>query len=175
MDFDSDDEITENQAEIAKSLGIDLGADMDMADDESEPAESLDMDLKPDMDSSEEEPEEEDSDFKLDTDIIAGKKEELGTILFDDSAADEPAAPAHGIVPQEDEAEFEGSEAEPEVADLGTISSRQIEEAIERLIKNNYSDKIESLIVNVIEKAVSKEIEKLKDALLRDISDIEMD
>ena len=61
------------------------------------------------------------------------------------------------------------------MVDLGIISSRQIEEAVERLIQNNYSDKIESIIVNVIEKAVSKEIEKLKDALLKDISDTEMD
>ncbi|MBW2412795.1 MAG: hypothetical protein JRF72_23605, partial [Deltaproteobacteria bacterium] len=62
---------------------------------------------------------------------------------------------------------------EIEMADLGTISARQIEDAVERLIQSNYSEKIESIIVNVIEKAVSREIQKLKDALLDDISDIE--
>ena len=61
------------------------------------------------------------------------------------------------------------------MADLGTISSRQIEEAVERLIQNNYADKIESLIVNTIEKAVSKEIQTLKDTLLKDISDTKLE
>ena len=169
MDADSDEEITATQAEVAKSLGINLNTDMHMDDDELETADSFEMDFKPDIDSSEDEPEDETSDFKLDTDIIAGKKEELGTILSDDD--DDIATTALGILTHDDEAEPEDSEAEAEAADIGTISSRQIEEAVERLIKNNYADKIESIIVSVIEQAVSKEIEKLKDALLRDISD----
>ena len=108
-------------------------------------------------------------DFRLDTDIITDNKEELGTILFDGSAAESPADADDGDIPPADETLSEEAEA----TDLGTISSRQIEDAVERLIKNNYSEKIESIIVNVIEKAVSREIQKLKDALLDDISDIE--
>jgi hypothetical protein len=68
---------------------------------------------------------------------------------------------------------MEDAEETAEVADLGTISNQQIEDAIERLIHQNYSEKIETIIVQVIEKAVSKEIEKLKDMLFKDITDNE--
>ncbi len=46
----------------------------------------------------------------------------------------------------------------------------KIEESIERIIRQNYSEKIESLVAEVIEKAVSKEIDRLKNMLLEDNS-----
>jgi hypothetical protein len=171
MDSESGEEYTDEQNEVAKSLGI--RPDDDMEEDDFGDDTPLEMASQPDLDLSDEEPDGDTPDFNLDTDIIADKKEELGTILFNDSEEDDIRSPALGIVPPLDEPEFEEPESKSEVADLGTISASQIEEAVERLIKNNYSDKIESIIVNVIEKAVSKEIERLKDALLRDISDSE--
>jgi hypothetical protein len=46
----------------------------------------------------------------------------------------------------------------------------KIEESIERIIQEHYSEKIESMVVEVIEKAVSKEIDRLKNILLEDNS-----
>ena len=43
--------------------------------------------------------------------------------------------------------------------------------SIERIIQENFSDKIESMVIETIEKAVSKEIERLKNILLDDGSD----
>ena len=169
MDFDSDMDMTPEESEIAKSLGINLGSDVDMDADEDETDESPEMDFGAAVDMSEDESEEDDIDFKLDTDIITDKKEELGTILFDNSMAETPDDTDDMDIPPADETLPEEAHA----VDLGTISSSQIEDAVERLIQNNYSEKIESIIVNVIEKAVSREIQKLKDTLLDDISEIE--
>lgn len=176
MDLDSDMDMAEDEAQAVESLGMDSESEMDMAVDEyDDAAESLKMNLGSDIDTRDDESEEATANFKLDTDIITGKKEELGTLLFDNFAADDRSAPDDEQLPQEDEAGFEAADANAEVADLGTISTQQIEEAVERLIQSNYSEKIESIIVNVIERAVSREIEKLKDALLKDISESDME
>ena len=50
-------------------------------------------------------------------------------------------------------------------------SHDQIEKAIERIIEQNFSGKIESMITDIIEKAVSKEIKRLKSILLEADSD----
>ena len=46
----------------------------------------------------------------------------------------------------------------------------QIEQSIERFIEQNYSEKIESMISAIIEKAVAKEISRLKNVLMQDNS-----
>ena len=189
-DVDSDMDMSPEEPEVAESVDRELGSDMNMTPEESEVAKSLGMNLEPDLeldnkddeageplkmdfgaavDMPEEEAEDETTDFKLDTDIISDKKEDHETILFDNSVAQEPAEEVDEDIPQIDKAEAD----ETETVDLGTITSRQIEDAVERLIQDNYSEKIESIIVSVIEKAVSREIQKLKDTLLDDISDIE--
>ena len=43
-----------------------------------------------------------------------------------------------------------------------------IEEALEKVVSKMYSEKIESALVDVIEKKVSSEIERLKTLLLED-------
>lgn len=164
IDLDSDMDMSPEESEIAKSLGMNLGPGLEMDEDTDEADQPPGMDFGAAVDMPEEEYEEETIDFNADTDIITDEQEEPGTILFDHSVAEEPPEAVDGDIARADETE---------TADLGTISSRQIEDAIERLIQNNYAEKIESIIVNVIEKAVSKEIQKLKDALLDDISDIE--
>ena len=47
----------------------------------------------------------------------------------------------------------------------------QIEESIERIIEQKFSGKIESMITQIIEKAVSAEIKRLKRILLEDDQD----
>jgi hypothetical protein len=138
---------------------------------EDEVAESLGMDLESDLEMTEDTT-DEDIDFKFDTEVITDKKDELDTILFESTSA----ASVIGTdeeTPEADEPPIEDVEETAEVADLGTISNQQIEDAIERLIQQNYSEKIEAIIVQVIEKAVSNEIEKLKDMLFKDITDNE--
>jgi hypothetical protein len=50
--------------------------------------------------------------------------------------------------------------------ELPTVPTGQIEAAIERIISEKFSGKIENIIYEVIEKAVAKEIDRLKGALL---------
>jgi hypothetical protein len=75
------------------------------------------------------------------------------------------------------DSEAEASEAHPEVSieaepaevDLPesvTVSTSQLEEALERVIEKMLSAKIERILSEVIEKAVTKEMEKLKGILL---------
>lgn len=71
--------------------------------------------------------------------------------------------------------EFDEDEAE-ETADTSPlaegidISSEQLDAALERVIKNMFYDKIDNLLVEVIEKTVSKEIERLKKILTEEVS-----
>jgi len=48
------------------------------------------------------------------------------------------------------------------------LSPEQVDEALERVIKKMYADKIDSMLTEVIEKTVTKEIEQLKALLLED-------
>ena len=57
------------------------------------------------------------------------------------------------------------------LAALAGASQEQIEKSIERIIRQNFSGKIESMVTETIEKAVSKEIDRLKNILLDDGSD----
>jgi hypothetical protein len=50
------------------------------------------------------------------------------------------------------------------------VNLDQIEQSIEQFIEQNYSEKIESMITAIIEKAVAKEINRLKNVLLEDNS-----
>jgi len=78
-----------------------------------------------------------------------------------------------GTEDDEDEAEPEETAAEPVdtvPAEGIDISSEQMDAALERVIKNMFYDKIDSLLVEVIEKTVSKEIERLKKILAEEVS-----
>ena len=61
--------------------------------------------------------------------------------------------------------DLEAGIAAPEVP---SISHEQIEAAIERVVKEMLSDKIETLLLKIIDKEVSKEVERLKNLLLDD-------
>ncbi|MBC2696098.1 MAG: hypothetical protein HF982_12665 [Desulfobacteraceae bacterium] len=51
-----------------------------------------------------------------------------------------------------------------------TLSPEQVDEALERVINKMYADKIDSILTEVIEKTVTKEIERLKSLMLEDTS-----
>jgi len=54
--------------------------------------------------------------------------------------------------------------------DLSSISSEQLDLAVERVVKKMFAEKIESVLVQVIEKTVTKEINKIKNILLDETS-----
>ena len=53
-------------------------------------------------------------------------------------------------------------------ADAPLVSAEQIDQAIERIINEKFAGRIEQIIFEVIEKAVKKEIDRLKESLLED-------
>ena len=61
--------------------------------------------------------------------------------------------------------EEESEPSEETVSTAGDLSSEQIEAAIERVLMKILPDKIESILVDAIEKTVTKEINRLKDIL----------
>jgi hypothetical protein len=56
----------------------------------------------------------------------------------------------------------------PNAEDLPTVSTEQIDQAIERIINEKLAGRIEHIIYEIIEKTVKKEIDKLKESLLND-------
>jgi len=75
----------------------------------------------------------------------------------------------------ETDPDFSVKQPEPKELDLGTgkheesgkitVSPRQIEEAIERVVSKMLGEKIDAILVNTIERAVSQEIIRLKNIL----------
>lgn len=63
------------------------------------------------------------------------------------------------------ELESEDTQEKDLVSETLSLSPEQIDEALERIIKRMYSEKIESMIVEMIGKAVTREIEKIKGTL----------
>ncbi len=62
----------------------------------------------------------------------------------------------------------ESSTTDTPESELISLSSEQVDKALERVIKKMYADRIDSMLTEVIEKTVTKEIEKLKALLLED-------
>ena len=74
-------------------------------------------------------------------------------------------------------ASIPASESSPQVpvtltdGSLSSIAQEQIDAAVERVIKNMFSEKIEKMIVTALEKAVKEEIHNVKNLLLEELSD----
>ena len=112
--------------------------------------------------------EKEDKEFEIDLDdgAVAKQVDRLDTFLFKDSS-DEPVLTAlDADRPETKNTGPEDSQAAPEIDLPLALSPGQIDAAIERVISEKFSDKIEGIIYEVIEKAVSKEIHRLKKSLI---------
>lgn len=72
---------------------------------------------------------------------------------------------------KEEQLESEDTLKKDLVPETVSLSSEQIDEALERVINKMYSEKIESMLAEMIEKAVTKEIEKIKRTLIDDAAD----
>jgi hypothetical protein len=57
------------------------------------------------------------------------------------------------------------AQASPAV-DAPMVSPAQVEAALERVVRRMFSDRIEAMLLEVLEKAVLKEIQRIKDTLL---------
>ena len=162
IDDDLEDDLT-------SSIGIEAGSEMNMLDQVSEA---------------------EDLDFNIDSREISEKIDQLDTIFFDDTEAEEDLEDEIAPTAEEieevvsitgdidaetgnediritDDAPSEEPMPEPGLVGLDADHDT-IEKSIERIIQQNFSGKIESMVAEVIEKAVSKEIDKLKNIFLAD-------
>ena len=170
---------------INDSLNEEIRIDDDLED---ELTDSLGVEAGTEMSLSDETPQEEDLDFNIDTEEISERIDQADTIFFDETSshadpADEPPSDAglfEDIVSDNADAEPELEEEPkplsdveipdelPSAAGLANLAPDQIEESIDRVIQQNFSGKIESMVAAAIEKAVSKEIDRLKNILMDD-------
>ena len=198
---EAEDKLDEDAEFETEAIGLAVSGAADETDEISEKIDRLDTIFFDDSDAEDEpdedaEPEAEAmemtvSDTDDESDEISEKISRLETTFFDESEAeDEPDENAESEAEEieaavsetgdeTDEGDIETTAfespreplADGALAALAGASREQIEQSIERIIQQNFSDKIESLVTETIEKAVSKEIDRLKNVLLDDGSD----
>jgi hypothetical protein len=116
-------------------------------------------------------------DFRFDSSEISQQVDRLDTFSADESIPEPAVATLPDETFVEDEIEEDDQPAEKETLDHDQpaaekadvplpVSAEQIDAILERVIKDKFGGKIENVIYDVIEKAVSKEIDRLKGALL---------
>lgn len=173
---------------INDSLGEEIRIDDDFEDDLTS---SLGIEAESEINLADQASGTEEFDFNVDSSEISEKIDRLDTIFFDDSESEtefdedaesdaeaiEAAVSDTGNETENEDieiADLEPSEEPPPVfgqTGLEVASQEHIEKSIERIIQQNFSGKIESMITEIIEKAVSNEIDRLKKTLLDDGSD----
>ena len=142
---DDDEPILELTEEIAEASD-EAGEPIDHAEDPLAATIELDEGFDDDLDLDHEE-----------DDFVDSLGMEIGTEDDEDE---------YGAEPEETAAE----PADTVPAEGIDISDKQLDASLERVIKNMFYDKIDSLLVEVIEKTVSKEIERLKKILTEEVS-----
>lgn len=173
---------------INDSLGEEIRIDDDFEDDLTS---SLGIEAESEINLADQASGTEEFDFNIDSSEISEKIDRLDTIFFDDSESEtefdedaesdaeaiEAAVSDTGDETENEDiaiADLEPSEEPLPVSGqtgLEIASQEHIEKSIERIIQQNFSGKIESMITEIIEKAVSNEIDRLKKTLLDDGSD----
>ena len=107
----------------------------------------------------------EDEDFDFDHRSIAQPVDRLDTFLSEDAADEPQAVPLPVDKAAEEDTGPDNSQIIRGLDGLQSMPAGQIDAAIERIINEKFSDKIEGIIYKVIEKAVSKEIDRIKGTL----------
>jgi len=155
--------------EDAESIVGDTGAMKFRLDDEVPAVAEKASDLAPESTTDTEIPiaENENFDFDFDHHSIARQVDRLDTFLAENSVNE----PETGSLPVDQVAKGQASELDrspirPDLDGLPAMPAEQINAAIEQVINEKFGDKIESVIYEVIEKAVAKEIDRLKGALI---------
>jgi len=134
-----DENILDNVVELEDDLNKDIEIDHYL-DDEFVDSADLDSELDVSKDFPIEPQEEEDELGQLIADVVEDSQQEAA--YEKETASDAPVP-----IP---------------------LSPEQVDEALERVIKKMYADKIDSILTEVIEKTVTKEIEQLKALLIED-------
>ncbi|UCD33627.1 MAG: hypothetical protein JSV38_07140 [Desulfobacterales bacterium] len=142
------DEIIEEQPGDEDIIDLVEAADQPSMDDEKEM-------VVPEA----EEPAEDEFVFALD--------DEFSDELTQDQEAQDDVTDSLGMEVDSDQA------AADELVKVEDVSSEQIEAALDRVIKNVFYDKIDRILVEVIERTVTKEIERIKSILLEEPTDTE--
>jgi hypothetical protein len=180
IQFD-DPEADAEDVELENFINDSLSDEIQIGDElEDDLVSSLRIEAEPEMNLTDQKPATEEFNFNIDTSEISEKIDQLDSIFFDDT---------HSETENDDEivANHEDSDAEAEKEDIESadvdslkqltsdaalpglnVNPTHIEQSIERFIEQNYSEKIESMISAIIEKAVAKEINRLKNVLLED-------
>jgi len=105
-------------------------------------------------------------DFNFDAGSIARQVDRLDAFLAEDPIDEPEVASLPEDYPEGETPMQENPASAPQSEELASFSPSQIDAAIERVINEKFSGRIESIIYDVIEKAVAKEIARLKGVLL---------
>jgi len=165
--FFSDDQVTdESETSAPKSVFSDDLDDKWLEDEAMETAEEA-SDVNAESTSETEAlfRKDENFEFNFDPNSIAQQVDRLDSLLSDDSADEPEGASLPVDQVEEDETGPAYSQADLNQDELLNVPPGQIDAAIERVINEKFSGKIEDIIYEVIEKAVAKEIDRLKGVL----------
>ena len=110
--------------------------------------------------------EDEAFDFNFDAGSIARQVDRLDAFLSENPIDEPEVASLPEDYPEGENTMQENPPVAPQFEELASFSPSQIDAAIERVINEKFSGRIESIIYDVIEKAVAKEIARLKGVLL---------
>jgi len=182
IQFDAPQEDIED-LELENFINDSLNEEIQIGDElEDDLINSLGVEAGPEISLTEQGSETEEFNFNMDTSEISEKIDQLDNIFFDDTQSESEYEDATATDNEDSDSETQNedmriTEADsPEqppsdVAPSGPeVNPDQIEQSIEQFIKQHYSEKIESMITAIIEKAVAKEISRLKNVLLEDDS-----
>ena len=104
---------------------------------------------------------------------------ELTDIVDNMDAASEDALPDDDIIELTDidEASDEpgvadGLDVEEALPDNAAVSQQQMEAALERVIEKKFSEKIDVILFEVMERVISKEIKEIRENLQKDLDQI---
>ena len=138
-----DDDILENAIKLEDSLDKDIEIDHYL-DDEFVAS----MEVNSELDVSD----DKEQDISLEPEVEA---DDLGQLIAD------------VVEDTQQEVAYE-KETASDTPEPIPLSPEQVDEALERVIKKMYADKIDSILTEIIETAVTKEIEQLKALLIKD-------
>ena len=155
------------QDEIDNFFSETLGEEPEFESDDTQPVEETPaMDTMMTMDTLTPPSEDEEFNFSFDPSQISQKVDRLDTFLSSDSTTEPEMALQPEDQFEDDENAEEDQQAVQDTGDAPAVTPDQINSLLERVIKEKFSGKIEDIIYEAIEKAVSKEIDRLKGSLL---------
>ena len=155
------------QDEIDNFFSETLGEEPEFESDDTQPVEETPaMDTMMTMDTLTPPSEDEEFNFSFDPSQISQKVDRLDTFLSSDSTTEPEMALQPEDQFEDDENAEEDLQTVQDTGDAPAVTPDQIDLLLERVIKEKFSGKIEDIIYEAIEKAVSKEIDRLKGSLL---------